>query len=108
MFTVTVGFEGSGKSRNLSPFARRYSVMPSTAVTRVTPAGRVTAAGALAGAAAGAFGGALAGAAVGWAGASTPAANTAARNRAGTIRMGILEEGARGLSQKPATLMEEW
>src|SRR6185369_9686069 len=98
MLTVTVGFEGSGKRRNLRPFARRYSVIPSTAVTRVTPAGRATAAGALAGAAAGAFGGAL-GAAVGWARASTPAVRKAARNRAGTIRMGILEEGARGLSQ---------
>src|SRR5258706_15484884 len=39
MFTVMVGFEGSGKSSTLRPLARRYSVMPSTVVTRVTPVG---------------------------------------------------------------------
>src|SRR2546422_66663 len=39
MFTVTVGFEGSGKRRMRIPFARRYSVMPSTEVTRSTPCG---------------------------------------------------------------------
>jgi hypothetical protein len=39
-FTVIVGFDGSGKSSTLRPFARRYSVIPSTAVTRVTPAGK--------------------------------------------------------------------
>src|SRR5436190_6583817 len=44
MFTVIVGFEGSGKSRTLKPFARRYSVMPSTDVTFVTPAGSAEAA----------------------------------------------------------------
>src|SRR5438045_1424797 len=44
MFTVIVGFEGSGKSRTLKPFARRYSVMPSTDVTFVTPAGNAEAA----------------------------------------------------------------
>src|SRR5579859_5446660 len=30
MFTVIVGFEGSGKSSTLRPFGSRYSVMPST------------------------------------------------------------------------------
>ena len=33
MFTVTVGLDGSGKSRTRSPFASRYSVIPSTSVT---------------------------------------------------------------------------
>src|SRR5262245_2666205 len=40
MFTVTVCFVGSGKSRTRSPFCRRYSVIPSTDVTRSTPFGR--------------------------------------------------------------------
>src|SRR5258706_9216684 len=40
MLTVTVGFDASGKRRTFNPLARRYSVMPSTVVTRVTPAGR--------------------------------------------------------------------
>src|SRR5258708_33157440 len=39
MLTVMVGFDGSGNSSTLRPLARRYSVMPSTVVTRVTPAG---------------------------------------------------------------------
>ena len=30
MFTVMVGFDWSGKSRNLRPYGSRYSVMPST------------------------------------------------------------------------------
>jgi len=33
MLTVIVALVGSGKSRTRSPFARRYSVMPSTEVT---------------------------------------------------------------------------
>src|SRR5687767_12352069 len=33
MLTVMVGFEGSGKSRTLSPLGRRYSEMPSTSAT---------------------------------------------------------------------------
>src|SRR5450631_716988 len=41
MFTVTVGLLGSGKSRTLRPFLRRYSVMPSTDVMRVIPGKRV-------------------------------------------------------------------
>src|SRR5450631_3161788 len=41
MFTVTVGLLGSGKSRTLRPFLRRYSVMPSTDVIRVIPGKRV-------------------------------------------------------------------
>src|SRR5512141_1733245 len=32
MLTVTVGFDGSGKSSTRRPLARRYSVMPSTSV----------------------------------------------------------------------------
>src|SRR3972149_5506666 len=45
MLTVIVGFEGSGKSRMRRPFAcSRYSVMPSTDVTRSTPCGSATAA----------------------------------------------------------------
>src|SRR5688572_25965454 len=39
MFTVMVGLELSGNSRTCRPLERRYSVMPSTLVTRVTPAG---------------------------------------------------------------------
>src|SRR5689334_7431173 len=35
MFTVTVGFDWSGKSSTLRPLGRRYSVMPSTVVTLV-------------------------------------------------------------------------
>src|SRR5207249_7555374 len=35
----TVSIERSGISRILRPFARRYSVTPSTEVTRATPAG---------------------------------------------------------------------
>src|SRR5438046_1580162 len=34
-----VGFEGSGNSSTLRPLASRYSVMPSTLVMRVIPAG---------------------------------------------------------------------
>src|SRR5450432_2716527 len=41
MFTVTVGLLGSGNSRTLRPFLRRYSVMPSTDVIRVIPGKRV-------------------------------------------------------------------
>src|SRR6478735_6659148 len=33
MFTVIVGFDGSGKSSTLRPLGRRYSVIPSTVVT---------------------------------------------------------------------------
>src|SRR5438105_10819904 len=33
MFTVTVGFDGSGKSSTLRPLGKRYSVMPSAVVT---------------------------------------------------------------------------
>src|SRR5215475_3766786 len=33
MLTVIVGLVGSGKRRTVMPFARRYSVMPSTEVT---------------------------------------------------------------------------
>src|SRR4051812_26337378 len=39
MFTVTVFLVGSGNSSTLSPFSSRYSVMPSTVVTRCTPFG---------------------------------------------------------------------
>lgn len=35
MFTVMVGFDGSGKRRILRPFGKRYSVMPSTSRTFV-------------------------------------------------------------------------
>ena len=34
MLTVMVGFDGSGNSSTRRPFASRYSVMPSTEVTR--------------------------------------------------------------------------
>src|SRR5215469_10262527 len=34
MLTVIVGLVGSGKRRTVRPLARRYSVMPSTEVTR--------------------------------------------------------------------------
>src|SRR5436853_153143 len=40
MLTVIVGFDGSGKSTTRRPFASRYSVIPSTEVTRSTPGGR--------------------------------------------------------------------
>src|SRR5689334_16893760 len=39
MFTVRVALEASGNSSTFRPFASRYSVMPSTEVTLVTPAG---------------------------------------------------------------------
>src|SRR5262245_35505624 len=39
MLTVIVSFEGSGISRARSPLGSRYSVMPSTEVTRSTPGG---------------------------------------------------------------------
>src|ERR1700693_1527747 len=42
MLTVTVGFDGSGKSRTFSPLARRYSVMPSTVPTLVMPGATAT------------------------------------------------------------------
>src|SRR5262245_50208537 len=41
MLTVAVCFEASGKSSTRSPLSSRYSVMPSTDVLRVTPAGSV-------------------------------------------------------------------
>ena len=34
--TVTVGFDASGNSKTFKPLSSRYSVMPSTAVTRAT------------------------------------------------------------------------
>src|SRR5688572_12972760 len=46
MLTVIVSFVGSGNSSTLSPFARRYSVIPSTEVTRSTPLGSAGAAAA--------------------------------------------------------------
>ena len=49
MFTVVVGLEWSGKSSTRSPFLSWYSVMPSTDVTRLTPAGRAGAVWASAG-----------------------------------------------------------
>ena len=42
MLTVTVGFDWSGKSSTRRPLASRYSVMPSTEVTRSTPRGSAT------------------------------------------------------------------
>src|SRR5262245_27302324 len=73
MLTVTVGFVGSGNRRTESPFASRYSVIPSTVAT-LTGAGNE---------ADGAGGGALAGAgavaaacAVRVVAAKTPAAKT--------------------------------
>ena len=39
MFTVTVGFDTSGKSSTLRPLARRYSVIPSTVAPFTGPAG---------------------------------------------------------------------
>src|SRR5438477_8249242 len=41
-----VGLVGSGKSRTCRPLASRYSVTPSTCVTRATPGGILTDAGA--------------------------------------------------------------
>src|SRR6516162_8000426 len=43
MLTVIVDFDGSGKTRTCRPLASLYSVMPSTDVTRVMPAGNVCA-----------------------------------------------------------------
>src|SRR5689334_7943547 len=40
MFTVIVCFDWSGKSKTRNPLGKRYSVMPSTDVTRVTPRGK--------------------------------------------------------------------
>src|SRR6218665_403158 len=40
MLTVVVGLESSGTSSTCRPLASRYSVMPSTALTWLTPAGR--------------------------------------------------------------------
>jgi len=40
MLTVIIGFEGSGKTKNRNPLSNRYSVMPSTEVTFVTPVGK--------------------------------------------------------------------
>src|SRR4051794_17427487 len=39
MFTVVVGLDASGASSTRRPFCKRYSVMPSTDVTRVMPLG---------------------------------------------------------------------
>src|SRR5713101_620489 len=39
MLTVIVCFEGSGKRSTLKPFESRYSVIPSTDVTRSIPLG---------------------------------------------------------------------
>ncbi len=39
MLTVIVCFDSSGKSSARRPFGQRYSVMPSTDVTRTTPDG---------------------------------------------------------------------
>src|SRR3546814_8096311 len=39
MLTVVVGLDASGASSTRSPLASRYSVMPSTEATSVTPAG---------------------------------------------------------------------
>src|SRR6266851_3026774 len=43
MLTVIVGFDRSGKSTTRRPFASRYSVIPSTEVTRSTPGGSASA-----------------------------------------------------------------
>jgi hypothetical protein len=40
MFTVITGFEESGNTRKRNPLSSRYSVMPSTEVTLVTPLGK--------------------------------------------------------------------
>jgi len=45
MLTVTFGCDTSGINRTRRPFASRYSVMPSTVVTFVTPAGGCAKAG---------------------------------------------------------------
>src|SRR5437867_12101378 len=42
MFTVAVGFDGSGKCKIRRPFPSRYSVIPSSDVTRSTPCGIAT------------------------------------------------------------------
>src|SRR5260221_8141059 len=39
MFTVTLGFDGSGNSSTRSPLVKVYSVMPSTEAPFWTPAG---------------------------------------------------------------------
>src|SRR5579859_7570526 len=41
MLTVMVGLDESGKTRNFKPLSSRYSVIPSTEVTFVTPFGIV-------------------------------------------------------------------
>src|SRR3954469_14253656 len=43
MATVPVSTVGSGRSSTCKPLARRYSVMPSTVVTRVMPCGNPSA-----------------------------------------------------------------
>src|SRR5690242_16481186 len=41
MFTVTLGFEGSGNDSTRKPLGYAYSVMPSTEVSFCTPGGRL-------------------------------------------------------------------
>src|ERR1043166_2758568 len=80
MFTVMVGLDRSGNSRNRNPLARRYSVMPSTVATLVTPAGSLGAAGAFA-------------SGFDWANAP-PLQRTSAKRNAMNVRMVALSEAA--------------
>src|SRR5438045_8335318 len=98
MLTVTVGFEASGKSSALRPLGSRYSVMPSTEVTRVTPAGS---AALLAGAAAG--GGDLSCASAGNDARNTAMRQAKAERKNGVIRWERPGRGGPALCQRAKT-----